>query len=88
MTDPAPDPATHPQPQPRAGADAQAPATQRGPDLLTLAAGLGALGIAATGLLGGIPWLPKLDTRWVLATIALALGLLLVLGSLRSARQR
>jgi hypothetical protein len=86
MTDPAPDPAAHPKPPP--GADAAAPATQRGPDLLTLAAGLGALGIAATGLLGGIPWLPKLDTRWVLAGIALALGLLLVLGSLRPARGR
>jgi hypothetical protein len=86
MTDPAPDPAAHPKPPP--GADPAAPATQRGPDLLTLAAGLGALGIATTGLLGGIPWLPKLDTRWVLAGIALAVGLLLVLGSLRPPRER
>lgn len=59
----------------------------RGPDLLTLLAGLGALGIAATALLGGIPWLPHVDGRWVLAALALTVGLLLVIGSLRSPRR-
>ncbi|MDQ3760887.1 MAG: hypothetical protein M3460_04095 [Actinomycetota bacterium] len=62
--------------------------TQRqGPDLLTLAAGLGALGIAGTALLGGLPWLPDLDARWVLAAVALVVGLALVIGSLRSPRR-
>jgi hypothetical protein len=56
---------------------------RRGPDLLTLVAGLGALGIAGTALLGGIAWLPKVDGRWVLAALALIVGLLLVIGSLR-----
>lgn len=65
-------------------ADALTP--QRGPDLLTLLAGLGALGIAGTALLGGITWLPDVDGRWVLAALALIVGLLLVIGSLRPPR--
>jgi hypothetical protein len=44
---------------------------------------LGALGVAGTALLGGINWLPVVDARWVLAVIALAVGLVLVIGSLR-----
>jgi hypothetical protein len=59
---------------------------RRGPDLLTLVAGLGSLGIAATALLGGVTWLPDVDGRWVLAALALLVGLLLVIGSLRSPR--
>lgn len=59
---------------------------QRGPDLLTLLIGLGALGIAGTALLGGIAWLPDVDGRWVLAALALIVGLLLVIGSLRPPR--
>jgi hypothetical protein len=64
-----------------------APTPRRGPDLLTLVTGLGALGIATTTLLGGIPWLPDLDGRWVLAALALIVGLLLVIGSLRPQRR-
>ena len=60
-----------------------APASRRGPDLLTLVAGLGALGIAVATLLGGIAWLPDVDGRWVLAVLALIVGSLLVIGSLR-----
>jgi hypothetical protein len=59
----------------------------RGPDALTLLAGLGALTIAGTALLGGIAWLPDVDGRWVLAALALIVGLLLVISSLRSPRQ-
>lgn len=54
-----------------------------GADLLTLLAGLGALGIAGAALLGGITWLPHVDGRWVLALIV---GFLLVIGSLRTPR--
>jgi hypothetical protein len=80
MTDPGTDPAPH-------HTDKTAARTpRRGPDLLTLLAGLGALGVAATALLGGIAWLPDVDGRWVLATLALVVGLLLVIGSLRSPR--
>ena len=56
---------------------------RRGPDLLTLVVGLGALGIAVATLLGGIAWLPDVDGRWVLAALALIVGSLLVIGSLR-----
>ena len=59
---------------------------RRSPDLLTLVAGLVALGLAGTTLLGGIAWLPDVDGRWVLATLALVIGLLLVIGSLRTTR--
>ncbi len=69
-------------------ADETAALTQRrGPDLLTLAAGLGALGISGTVLLGGITWLPEVDARWVLAAGALVVGLLLGFGSLRHPRR-
>jgi hypothetical protein len=60
---------------------------RRGPDLLTLAAGLGALAISGTVLLGGNTWLPGLDIRWVLAVVALVVGLLLVIGSMRYPRR-
>lgn len=60
---------------------------RRGPDLLTLAAGLGAVGVAGTALLGGISWLPVVDARWVLAAVALVVGLMLVIGSLRHPRR-
>ncbi len=66
--------------------EADALTLRRGPDLLTLLAGLGALGIAGTALLGGIAWLPEVDSRWVLAALALIVGLLLVIGSLRPPR--
>lgn len=66
--------------------EAGARTPRRGPDLLTLLAGLGALGIAGTALLGGITWLPDVDGRWVLATLALIVGLLLVIGSLHTPR--
>lgn len=71
-------------PQPSHTDDAAALTPRRGPDLLTLVAGLGSLGIAATTLLGGVAWLPDVDGRWVLAALALLVGLLLVIGSLRS----
>lgn len=63
------------------------PTTRRGPDLLTLVVGLGALGIAGTALLGGIAWVPHVDGRWVLAGLALVVGLLLIAGSLRPSRR-
>jgi hypothetical protein len=71
------------QPAPHHSSEAGAVVSRRGPDLLTLAVGLGALGVAGTALLGNISWLPVVDARWVLAAIALAVGLMLVIGSLR-----
>lgn len=74
---------TMPNPGPSHPDETAAPAPQRGPDLLPLIAGLGALGISAATLLGGIAWLPDIDSRWVLAALALIIGGLLVIGSLR-----
>jgi hypothetical protein len=71
------------QPVPHHSSETDAVVPRRGPDLLTLAVGLGALTVAGTALLGGINWLPVVDARWVLAVIALAVGLMLVIGSLR-----
>ena len=75
--------ATNPETVPGPRPDDEAPAltARRGPDLLTLVAGLGSLGIATTALLGDE--LPDVDDRWVLAALALLVGLLLVIGSLR-----
>ncbi len=67
-------------------AEAGAPVRRRGPDLLTLAAGLGALGISVGALLGGFVWLPGADARWVLAAVAILIGLVLVIGSIRPRR--
>lgn len=78
-------PRTHPAPHDTDESGALTP--RRGPDLLTLLAGLGALGIAGTTLLGGIAWFPEVDGRWVLATLALIVGLLLLIGSLRLPRR-
>ncbi|MGH3670195.1 MAG: hypothetical protein ACRDSH_06110 [Pseudonocardiaceae bacterium] len=69
------------------GADQGGALSPRSPDLLTLVAGLVALGLAGTTLLGGIAWLPDVDGRWVLAALALVIGLLLVIGSLRTPRR-
>ncbi|MGH4008711.1 MAG: hypothetical protein ACRDTH_11255 [Pseudonocardiaceae bacterium] len=76
---------TDPGPHPTDGPGTVTP--RRGPDLLTLAVGLGALGVAGTALLGGVAWLPDVDARWVLATVALAVGLMLIIGSLRAPRR-
>jgi hypothetical protein len=78
------DPVT--EPRPRHDNEPSALPPRRGPDLLTLVAGLASLGIAVTALLGGVAWLPDVDGRWVLAALALLVGLLLVIGSLRPAR--
>lgn len=71
----------------RIGGEAGVPARGRGPDLLTLAAGLAALGISLSALLGGIGWLPGVDARWVLAAVAILVGLVLVIGSIRPRRR-
>ncbi|MGI9062606.1 MAG: hypothetical protein ACR2FQ_02110 [Pseudonocardiaceae bacterium] len=59
------------------------PARRRLPDPLTLLAGLVALAIAITALVGGPGWLPPVDLRWILAGSAMTVGAILLLGSLR-----
>jgi hypothetical protein len=61
---------------------------RRGPDLLTLIVGLLALGVAISAFVGEVPTLAGLDARWLLAAGAAAIGLLLLVGSLRGRRGR
>lgn len=71
---------------PNTDGETGAPAQRRGPDPLTLAAGLGALAVAIGVPLSGDGWLAGLDARWVLAAVAILIGLLLVIGSIRPRR--
>ena len=57
--------------------------TRRMPDLLTLVAGLVALGVAGSGFLGESPDLSGFDPRWLLAGGAVVLGLVLLGVSVR-----
>ncbi|MDQ4011108.1 MAG: hypothetical protein M3228_10550 [Actinomycetota bacterium] len=75
------------QPAPHHTSEVGAVTPRRGPDLLTLAVGLGAVGVAGTALLGGVSWLPVVDARWVLAAVALVVGVMLVIGSFRHPRR-
>lgn len=56
---------------------------RRGPDVLTLLVGLLALGMAGAAFVGRVPTLPDFDPRWLLAGGAAAVGLVLLVGSLR-----
>lgn len=62
------------------------PARRRAPDPLTLLAGLAALLVSLTALVGNTAWLPSMDLRWVLAGGAATIGVLLLLASLRPRR--
>jgi fatty acid desaturase len=62
------------------------PAPRRIPDPLTLLAGLAALAVAVTALVGSTSWLPSVDLRWVFAGGAATVGVLLLVGPLRSER--
>jgi hypothetical protein len=59
---------------------------RRGPDPLALIVGLLTLGMATSAFVGGVPTLAGLDARWLLAAGAAAIGLLLLIGSLRGRR--
>jgi hypothetical protein len=59
---------------------------RRGPDPLALVVGLLTLGMATSAFVGEVPLLAGLDARWLLAAGAAAIGLLLLVGSLRGRR--
>lgn len=61
-------------------------ARRRGPDLVTLVAGVLTLLVAVSTLVAQAYRLPVLDPRWLLAGGAAVLGLLLLTGSLRRRR--
>ena len=56
------------------------------PDVITLLVGLLALGMSVSAFVGEVPSLAGLDARWLLAAGAAAIGLLLLVGSLRGRR--
>lgn len=60
---------------------------RRGPDLLTLIAGIATLLVSAYVLTDGALWIPSLDPRWAVATVALVVGLFLLMLSLRGRRR-
>ena len=60
---------------------------RRGPDPLALVVGLLTLGMATSAFVGDVPSLAGLDARWLLAASAAAIGLLLLVGSLRGRRR-
>ena len=60
---------------------------RRGPDVLTLIFGIGTLLVSAFVLTDGRLWVPSLDPRWILAGGALAVGLCLLMVSLRGRRR-
>ncbi|TQM15349.1 hypothetical protein [Pseudonocardia kunmingensis] len=60
---------------------------KRGPEVFTLIVGILALGMATSAFVGQVPTLAGLDARWLLAAGAAAVGLLLLIGSLRGRRR-
>jgi hypothetical protein len=65
--------------------DDRAPsARRRGPDPLTLLVGLATLAMAVFAFVGDLPDLSGFDPRWLLAGGAAVVGLVLLVGSLRS----
>lgn len=59
---------------------------RRGPDVLTLVAGIATLLVSAFVLTDGALWIPSLDPRWILAGGALVVGLCLLMMSVRGRR--
>ncbi len=60
--------------------------SRRRPDPVALLVGLLALGMAVAAFVGQLPDLSGLDPRWLLAGGAAAVGVLLLVGSLRERR--
>jgi hypothetical protein len=65
-------------------ADPAPPARRRGPDPLALIVGLATLVMAVFAFAGELPDLSGFDPRWLLAGGAVAVGLVLLVGSLRN----
>ena len=64
--------------------DPAPPARRRGPDPLALIVGLATLVMAVFAFVGELPDLSGFDPRWLLAGGAVAVGLVLLVGSLRN----
>jgi hypothetical protein len=67
--------------------DTKREAGRRGPDILTLVAGIATLLVSSYALTDGKVWVPSLDPRWLLAGGALLVGILLLIGSMRGRKR-
>jgi hypothetical protein len=61
---------------------------RRGLDVLTLLVGLASLAVAMFAFVGTVPDLPAFDVRWLLAGVAVLVGLVLLVGSVRRSSGR
>jgi len=61
---------------------------RRGPDVLTLIAGIATLLVSAYVLTDGALWVPSIDPRWILAGGALVVGGFLLIASLRGRKRQ
>ena len=68
--------------------DTERETRRRGPDILTLLAGIATLGVSTWVLTDGEVWLPSFDPRWLLAGGALVVGLIFLIGSVRGSRRK
>ncbi len=62
--------------------------SRRRPDVLTMLAGLATLFASAYVLTDGRIWVPMLDPRWLVAGVAVLVGLLLLGSSVRGKGKR
>ncbi|MFL6143359.1 MAG: hypothetical protein ACJ72N_16030 [Labedaea sp.] len=60
---------------------------RRGPDLLTLLAGIATLLVSSYVLTDGAIWVPSLDPRWLLAGGALLVGVFMLVASVRGRKR-
>ena len=60
---------------------------RRGPDLLTLLAGIATLLVSSYVLTDGAIWIPSLDPRWLLAGGALLVGVFMLISSVRGRKR-
>lgn len=60
---------------------------RRGPDLLTMFAGVATLLVSGYVLSDGATWLPSMDPRWLVAGGALLVGIFLLVASLRGRKR-
>jgi hypothetical protein len=67
--------------------DTERDVRRRGPDLLTLLAGIATLLVSSYVLTDGEIWIPSLDPRWLLAGGALLVGVFMLVASVRGRKR-
>jgi hypothetical protein len=67
--------------------DSEREVCRRGPDVFTLIMGIATLGVSGYVLSDGELWFPEIDPRWVVAGVALVVGVILLGASLRGRKR-